>query len=488
MSVDASALSPGRRKRMVITAIVLVAALGAAAGFFAPRSGRASSHREAPLTAADPQIDDTDVYAFVSPDKTSTVTLISNWIPFEEPGGGPNFYPWAPGVRYDINVDNDGDAKPDIIYRWVFAHHVRNPNSFLFNSGPVTSLTDTDLNQYDTYTLKEIEVGGETTTLTSNGISVPSDAGKASMPDYAALLSQGIRHDGDDTSFAGQVDDPFALDLRIFDLLYGGDFSEAGFDTLAGFNVNSTAIQVPKSELALNGDATDNPVIGVWSTASRRSTRIQSKDGGSKYEGKYVQVSRLGNPLVNEAVVPVGTKDYFNASKPKDDAQFLPAVVDPEAPHVVNAVYHLPVPDSDPNTAGIQRDDLVEAFLTGVCTACPGPVDADLNSQLLNKDVNASKFSPSEELRLNMAVPVCEEGSCDAYSRLGVIGGDFAGFPNGRRLADDVVDIALQVLEGELLGNPTNLGDGVDANDVAFQTTFPYMALPHRGSDASPHL
>lgn len=487
MSVETAALTAGKRKGVVAVAIAAALALAVAGGFLAPRAGNASSHREAPLTAADPQIDDTDVYAFVSPDKTSTVTLISNWIPFEEPAGGPNFYPWAPGVRYDINVDNDGDARPDVIYRWVFQHHVRNPNSFLYNFGPVTSLTDPDLNQYDSYTLKEIEVGGKTTTLTTSGISVPSDVGKASMPDYAALSNQGIRHDGDDVSFAGQVEDPFALDLRIFDLLYGADFSEVGDDTLAGFNVNTTAIQVPKSELALNGDPAKNPVIGVWSTASRRSTRVEGKDGSQKYEGKFVQVSRLGNPLVNEAVVPVGVKDYFNASKPKDDAQFLGAVNDPEAPHVVSAVYHLPVPDSDANKAGVQRDDLIEAFLTGVCVACPGPVDADLNSQLINGDVNASKFSPSEELRLNMAVPPCEEGSCDAYSRLGVIGGDFAGFPNGRRLGDDVIDIALQVLEGELLGNSTDLGDGVDANDVAFRSTFPYLALPHRGSDASVH-
>jgi hypothetical protein len=487
MSVETSALSLAKRKGVGVTAMAMVVALGVGVGLFSPGLGRASSHREAPLTAADPQIDDTDVYAFVSPDNPSTVTLISNWIPFEEPAGGPNFYPWAPGVRYDINVDNDGDAKADIIYRWEFTHHVRNPNTFLYNTGQVTTLNDGDLNQYDGYSLKEIEVGGKTTTLTKDGISVPSDVGKASMPDYSALVTQGIRHDGADTSFAGQADDPFALDLRIFDLLYGADFGEAGDDTLAGFNVNTTAIQVPKTELALNGNPVDNPVIGVWSTASRRSTRVAGKDGSVNYNGKYVQVSRLGNPLVNEAVVPVGTKDYFNASKPKDDAQFLGAVNDPEVPHVVNAVYGLPVPDSDAGKAGIQRDDLIETFLTGICKACPGPVDADLNSQLINKDVNSSKFSPSEELRLNMAVPPCEANGCDTYSRLGVIGGDFAGFPNGRRLGDDVIDIALQVLEGELLGDANDLGDGVDANDMAFRATFPYMALPHRGSDASVH-
>ena len=486
MSAETSARLPRRRRSVIATAAAMLLTVGVAGGLLGPGFGNASSHREAPLTAADPQIDDTDVYAFVSPDNPATVTLISNWIPFEEPAGGPNFYPWAPGVRYDINVDNDGDAKADVIYRWVFQHHVRNPNTFLYNTGPVTSLDDPDLNQYDTYTLKEIEVGGETTTLTTNGISVPSDVGKASMPDYSALVTEGIRHDGADTSFAGQVDDPFALDLRIFDLLYGGDFSEVGDDTLAGFNVNTTALQVPKTELALNGNPADNPVIGVWSTASRRSTRVAGKDGSVKYNGKYVQVSRLGNPLVNEAVVPVGVKDYFNASKPKDDAQFLGAVDDPEVPHVVNAVYGLPVPDSDTNKPGIQRADLIEVFLTGICKACPGPVDADLNSQLINKDVPAAKFSPSEELRLNMSVPPCES-ECDAHSRLGVIGGDFAGFPNGRRLGDDVIDIALQVLEGELLGSGNDLGDGVDANDVAFRTTFPYMALPHRGSDASVH-
>ena len=268
----------------------------------------------------------------------------------------------------------------------------------------------------------------------------------------------------------GQTNDPFFLDLRVFDLLYGGDFSEVEDDTLAGFNTHTMVLQVPKSEVAMSGDATSNPVIGVWSTASRRSTRIQKADGTQSFRGAWVQLSRLGMPLVNEVVVPVGSKDYFNASKPKDDQQFLGAVNDPELPHLIEAVYGIPAPDSNDDVAGIQRDDLMQVFLTGI---------PELNQP---EDVE-----PAEMLRLNMSVAPCEEASCDKYSRLGVIDGDVAGFPNGRRLADDVIDIALQVVEGELVGNANDLGDGVEADEIGFSSTFPYVSLPTRGSDTSPH-
>ena len=443
-------------------------ALAIGAGLFAglaPLASRASSHREAPLTAADPQIDSTDLYAFVSPDRPDSVTLISNWIPFENPAGGPNFFPWADNTNYDIRISSDGGTNADIVYRWRFTTHYRNPNTFLYNTGPVTSLNDPDLNLYQTYDLWRI-AGGHKTQLLDNAPVAPSNVGAASMPNYNGnLFNQATTKFGKDAnpsySWVGQADDPFFLDLRVFDLLYGANLSEAGNDTLAGFNVNSFAIQVPTKDLTKGSEST----IGIWTTASRPSMRIENGDGTQSFKGKDVQVSRLGNPLVNEVVIPVGLKDYFNSSQPSADGAALPLVQDPELPHLLNAVYGTDVPDSDPNTAGIQRADLIQVFLTGVPT--------------LNQPANVQA---SEMLRLNTAIPPCTT----ACSSLGVLGGDLAGFPNGRRLSDDVIDEALRVVLGVLLPDhqalADTIGDGVNANDVPFLSSFPYIAYPHSGS------
>jgi hypothetical protein len=446
------------------------AALGA--GLFAglgSTPGVASSHREAPLTAADPQIDQTDLYAFVSPDAPDTVTFVSSWIPFEEPAGGPNFYLWAPKTNYDIKIDNNGDAKADITYRWTFKTHYRSGNTFLYDTGPVTSLDDPNLNIYQTYDLTRMTAGGGSKVLLDDAPVAPSNVGQASMPNYNADLFDAATTgfaNGKAQSWVGQSDDAFFLDLRVFDLLYGGDLSEVGDDTLAGFNVNTMALQVPSKQLKGPNDQ----VIGVWNTASRGSTRVEHGDGSRTFSGNDVQVSRLGNPLVNEVVVPVGLKDYFNASKPRDDAQYLPAVQDPELPHLLNAVYGTDVPDSDGSTPGVQRADLIQVFLTGV--------------DGLNQPEGVT---PSEMLRLNMATPPCSS----ACSPLGVIGGDVAGFPNGRRLSDDVIDVSLRAVLGVLLPDhqaiADTIGDGVDSNDVPFLDSFPYVAYPHSGSDADPH-
>ncbi|MGY0237179.1 DUF4331 domain-containing protein, partial [Longispora urticae] len=272
-------------------------------------------------------------------------------------------------------------------------------------------------------------------------------------------------------SFTGQADDPFFADLRVFDLLYGGNLSEVGQDTLKGYNVNAVAFQVPKKDLALKNNVARNPVVGIWSTTSRKRMEVTEPVAeDSDAEHGMAQVSRLGMPLVNEVVIPVGRKNEFNATRPVDDAKFLKFVQEPEVPKLVNAIYNLPAPATP-------RKDLVEVFLTGVCKAC-GPVQADLNSQLLNKDVVASRFRPSEQLRLNMNVPPSANPN-----RMGVLGGDLAGFPNGRRLADDAIDITLQAAEGILLPNPApgvaGLGDGVNANENAFGAAFPYLALPN---------
>jgi hypothetical protein len=460
------------RTRLRTRALAAAATLVLGAGLFAglgPLVSGASSHREAPLTAADPQIDGTDLYAFVSPDRPDTVTLISNWIPFQSPDGGPNFYAWATGVNYDIKIDNDGDAKADVIYRWIFSNHYRSTDTFLYNTGQVTSLNDADLNFYQTYDLYRIDVDkGTSKTVVKNAIAAPSNVGVASMPNYNALLfDEAVKQFGSSGNpsytWVGQADDPFFLDLRVFDLLYGANLTEVGKDSLAGFNVSGLALQVPKDDLAAKGDAATNPIVGIWTTASRRSMRVEAS-GAQAFSGKPVQVSRLGNPLVNEVVVPVGAKDYFNSSKPSGDAAFLPKVQDPELPHLLHAVYGPDVSDSDPNTPGIQRADLISVFLTGVMG--------------LNMPANVKA---SEMLRLNMSIAPCTT----ACSRLGVVGGDNAGFPNGRRLSDDILDEALRVVLGVLLPNHQpiagTIGDGVDANDVAFNTAFPYLAYPHAG-------
>ena len=458
----------GRRRTIAGTAVAAVVVATAAA--LVPGVGHASSHREAPLIAAEPQLDNTDVYAFVSPDRPDTVTLIANWIPFEEPDGGPNFYPFAERTAHDIHIDNDGDGRPDITYRWWFHNSYRSKNTFRYNTGVVTSLNDPDLNFRQTYTLQVITDSG-VQTLVDGAPVAPSDVGRASMPNYAALSNAAVVPvPGGGKSFAGQADDPFFLDLRVFDLLYGANLSEVGQDTLTGYNVNTIALQVPKWALALNHNATRNPVVGIWSTTSRPKYKVYGSSGNQYDAGDLTQVSRLGMPLVNEVVVPLSNKDRFNASKPRNDAQFLPFVTSPEVPRLIQGLYGVPAPATP-------RNDLVEVFLTGVCKAC-GPVQADLNSQLLNKDVSPSAFRPSEMLRLNMAVPPSA-----SPKRLGVLAGDLAGFPNGRRLADDVIDVTIQAAEGVLLpGHPAaveGLGDGVNANELPFRTAFPYVALPH---------
>jgi Domain of unknown function (DUF4331) len=431
------------RKRVTI-ALGAVTALGAGAvavGFGALSGlvgSSASSHREAPLISARPKVDNTDVYAFLSPDAAGTATLIANFYPNELPAGGPNFYQFDPTAHYDINIDTNGDAKANVIYRWKFHTLVRNKGTFLYNTGPVTSLASKNLNVVQKYSLMRWTKKSGWKLVAGRLRAAPSNVGAASMPDYAKLAGQATYTRGSTRTYAGQADDPFFLDLRVFDLLYGGDLSEVGNDSLAGQNVNTVALQIPVSGL---GGA--NKVVGVWSTTSI-----------PRAGGRFTQVSRLGSPLVNEVVIPLAKKDRWNASKPSNDGQFASYVLNPGLPDVVQAVYGIPAPT-------VPRNDLKQVFLTGI----PG-----LNQP---KHVTAS-----EMLRLKLR-PYAGPAT---PNRLGVIAGDNNGFPNGRRLADDVLDIALQVMEGELVGNPNDLGDDVNTNDVPFRSTFPYVALPHSGS------
>lgn len=501
----------------------LAAGLGATAAMLAtvavtqagPSGLSASSHREAPLIAGDPRADNTDVYAFVSPDDPDTVTMIASWIPFEEPNGGPNFYPWAEETRYNINIDNDGDAVADLAYTWTFDTVTKDDGQFLVNTGPFDSVSDAELNVYQTYDLvvrdlngtPNLELDDIVTPILDDAIAAPSAAGTASTPDYQSLVDEAVASGtvGDVKSYAGQSDDPFFLDLRVFDLLYGADATEVGEDTLAGYNVNTIAFQVPKDVVALGGDSAANPVIGVWSTTDRPTNRNAD---GTADGPDFTQVSRLGNPLVNEVVIPLSLKDTFNAVDPTVDAT-VQAVVDtvtmPILPPLVNAIYGVPVPgdnngDGDNSDAGDDlRTDLVEIFLQGVSVANGGTGDpnqhpalaADLNSLALNAGVDQGDLVPSEMLRLNMAVPPTA-----APNDLGVIGGDLQGFPNGRRLTDDVVDIALRVVEGAVYEGGADVSglaplDSVDRNDRDFSATFPYVALPHldsvnNGTDRTP--
>jgi hypothetical protein len=427
--------------------------------------GQASSHREAPLLAMDPTADNTDLYAFVSPDQPETVTLIANFIPFQKPDGGPNFYSFDPNVVYEIHVDNNGDAVEDITYQWRFTTEVRNPATFLYNTGQVTTLDDPDLNVRQFYRLTRVDGPRRTGTVTelSGRLPVPPpNIGPRSTPNYGALGGGTQQLPGNVRVFAGQRDEGFYVDLGIFDLLGVG--SGQVEDSTAGFNVSTLAIQVPTSALVRGGAAPANPadpsaIIGVWSTASRFATRTLTP-GGQTHSGTLVQVSRLGNPLVNEAVIDLARKDAFNGLEPTGDAAALDRVLDPEVPKLLKAVFNVDSPAAP-------RNDLVTIFLTGISG--------------LNQPANVRA---SEMLRLNVAIP-----PSSSPSSLGVLGGDLAGFPNGRRVGDDVLDIVLRAAAGAtpltpaFNRSPNNmLGDGVDRNDVPYLTFFPYLGYPHAGN------
>lgn len=466
-----------------------VAAFGLVAGSFggavAPApAADASSHREAPNISRDPQADGTDVYAFISPDKPDTVTLIANYYPFQAPYGGPNFYQFGDDVRYRINIDNNGDAREDITFEWGFRTHINNTKTFLYNTGPITSLTDPDFNirqKYDLWVTREaskvaaVEYDDEGSVVQGivrkqigkDLLVPPVNVGPKSTPNYDSLANAAIYPlEGGIKAFAGQRDDPFFVDLgAIFDLLtirkLPGD-TGGGVDGLEGFNVMTLALQVPIELLTANGkkpvDANDpNAVIGVWSQSLRQHINIKGEGSGI-----WLPVSRLGMPLVNEVVIPLAQKNRFNSSSPHQDAQFLSNVTDPELARLLKALYGIQVPPTP-------RDDLVAIFLTGL--------------DGLNKPAGVT---PSEQLRLNMAVPPTA-----TPNPLGVVAGDNQGFPNGRRLADDVTDVALKAVAGAVypLFHPGfvpdplagRLGDGVDANDKPFLPTFPYVASPWSG-------
>jgi hypothetical protein len=469
---------------MKIGGVAAALAVAATMGTLLP-SG-ASSHREAPLISEDPVADATDTYAFASPDRPGYVTLVGNWIPLEEPAGGPNFHKFGDDVKYTFNIDNNGDAIDDIVYEFRFVTRIRNSKTFLYNTGPVTSIHDPDLNVRQYYSVTRLDRGGRRKIIDRSLPTPPVNIGPRSTPNYPALAGQAVwpLPEGGKV-FAGQRDDPFFVDLgSAFDLLglrplntahLIARANENGVDGVGGYNTHTIALQLPIKHLthdrkSLSGPGDKDAVIGLYTTSQRRRVLVRPYGGGAPLQsGNWVQVSRLGMPLVNEVVIPRGKKDRFNASRPYNDAQFAPFVLRPEPAGLIPVLYPGVTVPPAPRTA-----DIVPIFLTGV----PG----------LNKP---AKVRPSEMLRLNMAIEPTPFASQD---RLGLLGGQNDGFPNGRRLVDDVTDIELRALAGGTPFTPAfnhapnnALGDGVDANDLPFLPSFPYLATPHQGYDHTHH-
>ena len=455
------------RRHRKLTGALAVLGAGGLLAVLPPGTAGASSHREAPLISQDPVADNTDLYAFVSPDRPDAITFVMNVNPLEEPAGGPNFARFGDDVLYTLNLDTNGDARPDIQYNFRFSTTVANPKTFLYNTNQVTSNNDPDLNVKQTYSVTRTDWRthrwGDRKVIATGVPVAPANVGIRSTPDYEKNLGQPAVKSLPDGSkvFAGPRADPFFVDLgAIFDLGGLRPFNQAhlikepieqGKNTLVGKNVHSIALQVPTSEL-VKGD----PVIGVWETTSRRAVRVLGDDGQVFEGGRWVQVSRLGMPLVNEVVVPIGKKDRFNGSKPQDDAQFADAVLHPELGGLIPVLYPgVQVPTSV--DAGLHlggREDLATIFLTGI----PG----------VNQPAHVQ---PAEMLRLNTS---------SAKS----------AFPNGRWLTDDVVDTSIRAVAGATPFSPQYnvapnnlLGDGVDAPAKAVSNTFPYVSAPYSGYD-----
>ena len=453
-----------------------------------------SSHREAPAIAKDPVADSTDLYAFVSPEAPTTVTLIANYIPLEGPDGGPNFFEFGPDVKYAIHIDNNGDGKPDVTYEFSFHTAIRNPNTFLYNTGQITSLGSASWNRPQSYSVTRI-AGGSATVLGKGLACPPCNVGVRSTPNYPALAQAAIHGlPGGRKVFAGQRQEGFYVDLgSIFDLGALRPFQNLhliplpavnGVNGAKNLNVHTIALQVPMSDLSANGASSfsgvgdPNAVIGVWTAAYRRAAMIRENAGAQVESGPWMQVSRLGNPLFNEVVVPMSKKDYWNSQAPSHDSQFATFVQHPELGGLLPVLY----PGVFPNLAGLtaSRDDLVAILLTG------------LPAGIISGFQNFTGSTQADMLRLNMAIPPTTSPNI-----MGLLGGDPAGYPNGRRVADDVVTIELRAIAGVTypLVNSTFTPDGAagaiyhvedpstNTPPVTYLSTFPYLNHPFAGFD-----
>lgn len=452
-----------------------------------------SSHREAPEISKDPVADGTDVYAFVNPRRPETVALIANFIPLQKPDGGPNFYEFGDDVLYEIHVSNSGTGKADITYQFKFETTVRNPKTFLYNTGPINDIGDETWNRPQFYTVTRVK-GGKKKVLGKHLPCPPVNVGRRSTPDYAKLAKQ-AEHGlgGNHRVFAGQRSDAFHVDLgSIFDLGALRPFNEAhlismpnmnGRNAVQSYNVHTIALQVPVHEVTAGPGRPDDPmdpnaVIGVWATASRRKGRVYDEKRG-KYvgNGPWVQVSRLGNPLFNEVLVPMAEKDAWNAAEPAGDMKYAKYVNRPELAGLLPVLYPGVFPNLEAYTK--PRADLNAILLTGI----PAGVVPGFQ--------NYTGAVPSDMLRLNVAIPPTAEPNS-----LGLVAGDPAGFPNGRRIEDDVVTIELRAIAGLTIplvdpsftpdGAASAVEDGTTDTNAPLLDVFPWLGLPGGGYQTEP--
>ena len=480
-----------------------------------------SSHREAPEISKDPVADSTDLYAFVSPDAPDTVTILANYVPLQGPAGGPNFYEFGDDVLYEINIDNDNDANVDITYQFQFTNVIEVGGTFLYNVGPITSLDSANWNRRQFYSVTRIDWSDHRCkgsrrhhhhcncgqqTLASNLPSPPCNIGPRSTPNYDALASAAIQTLPDGSKvFVGQRAEGFYVDLgSIFDLaalrpiqsahLIPIPGSAAAVNATKDLNVHTIALQIPKTLLTNDGSTPSDPtaplaVIGVWTTASRQRVHFNHGSGGGNNPanvGPFTQVSRLGNPLFNEVLVPMERKDDWNEDPPTNDSEYADGVLHPELAKLLPVLY----PGAFPNlqalvNSGKDRADLAAILLTGIPLGVVSP-----NFQ------NFTGTTQADLLRLNMAIPPSA-----APNNLGVVGGDLAGFPNGRRLADDVVNIELKAIAGATYplvdktftpdaavgivdpGLTTNATDQTARGTEHYLAAFPYLGTPRSGYD-----
>ena len=490
---------------------VLGTLLGTLTAALAP-SAMASSHREAPFITQSPKVDGTDFYMFRSYEsgRANFVTMIADYIPLQDAYGGPNYFAMDPNALYEIHIDSNGDAKEDLTFQFRFNNANKDTKltvggkavsiPLVINGGAIAGPNAPGANTRETYTVSVVR--GDRRTGTRSAVTNAADGsstfdkpldniGNKSIPNYAAYAAAhvySVNIPGCATParmFVGQRKDPFVVNLgETFDLVnikapateFAANAERAARDDLALKNVTSIEVEVASACLTAAGST--DPVIGGWTTASVRQGRLlnpkPNSSTPSKEGGAWVQVSRLGAPLVNEVVIGLKDKDTFNASKPSGDAQFADYVTNPTLPALIEILYGSVGAKAPTN---FPRNDLVAAFLTGV------------------KGLNQpATVTASEMLRLNTSTPAVAMG---AQNRLGVIGGDNAGFPNGRRPGDDVVDIALRVVMGKLctlsLGcvpadapaGALHFTDGAYLDDSVFNSAFPYLKTPIAGSPQS---
>jgi hypothetical protein len=468
---------PSRRGGAVLVLALAAAALLAAmlTRSSGPAPATAASHREAPLISLDPEADITDFFMFRSyePGQSDKVDLIMDVIPAEEPSSGPNYFNFDPSVLYSFNVDNNNDGKADDIrFELSFRTELRGDTTALglplayTAIPPITHLDGAGsegLGVRQRYTLTMVK--GKTRTVLGDGLfAVPSNVGPRTMPDYQQLVGEGTYSlDGGIRVFAGQRDDPFYIDLgAVFDTL---NLRNPGTDMLSGFNVHTIALQVPST--LLTGD-TGTTTIGAYASTSRRKITVKGDD-----KGKWVQIQRLANPLVNEVIIGLQDKDRWNATEPEDESKFLGYYLKPRLALALQLVFGANTgctPFGDPS-----------------CSPNPPAPAADLGLSNFNRTdlVNVLlKYSPSdtrlsELLRLNLISPALPT-PLGSQKRLTILDGDGSGWPNGRRPIDDVTDVAVQVVGGPNYIT-SGAGDNVNTNDMALPAAFPFLATPWDG-------